>query len=153
MSPALSKVIEEIKRADLPQFADVALDFANARGGPFGETLLHVVAVWGDIDAARVLIAEGADIDIPGEHGCTPLHEAAIQGHVDVVRLLLSRGADPSLRSEFGDFLDIAARSDSAALRKLAAEMQDGEPNAAPNGGPAASVENPNAPGGPPSVS
>lgn len=28
-----------------------------------------------------------------------------------------------------------------------------GEPNAAPNGGPAASVENPNAPGGPPSVS
>ncbi len=128
MSPALAMVLEEIKRADLPQFADVPLNCANARGGPFGETLLHIVAVWGDADAARVLIDEGADIDVPAELGCTALHEAAIQGHVDVVKLLLSCGADPSLRCEFGDLFEIAARSNSDLLRTFAVETRKGEP-------------------------
>ena len=68
MSPALSKVIEKIQQAGLPDFADVPLDSAKARGRePFRETLLHVVAVWGDAESARVLIDEGADIDVPGE--------------------------------------------------------------------------------------
>lgn len=142
MSPELSRVVEKIKRADLPPFAEVALDSANARGGAYGETMLHVVAVWGEADSARVLLDEGADIDVPGEHGCTPLHEAALQGHIDVVTLLLSRGADPSLRSEFGDFFEIAARGDSDALRHLAAEARNCEPRAAPNGGPAAHLGN-----------
>jgi hypothetical protein len=32
-------------------------------------------------------------------------------------------------------------------------EIRDAQPDAPPNGGPAASIENPGAPGGPPSVS
>ena len=129
MSPALSKVLEEIRQADLPQFTDVPLDSANVRGGAFGETILHIVAIWGDAAAAGVLIDEGAEIDVQAEQGCTPLHEAALQGHVDVVTLLLSRGADPALRCEFGDFFEIAARSDSEFLRRVATETQNGEPS------------------------
>lgn len=124
MSPALSKVVDENMRADLPQFGDVSLDSVSTRGGAFGETMLHVVAVWGDVDAARVLIDEGADIDVPGEHGCTPLHEATMQGHASVATFLLSRGADPLLRCEFGDFFEIAARSDSEAIRQMAADTR-----------------------------
>lgn len=136
MSPELSSVIAEIKRADLPQFAGATLNSANARAGAFGETMLHVVAVWGDTNAARVLIDEGAEFDVPGEHGCTPLHEAALQGHTDFVKLLLSRGADPFLRGEFGDFIEIAFQSDSETLRQIAAEIQNGEPGAAHEPGP-----------------
>ena len=119
MSPALSRVIDDIRRADLPQFGDTSLDSVNVQGGAFGETMLHVVAIWGDVDAARVLIDEGAVIDVPGEYGCTPLHEATMRGYASVVTLLLSRGADPSLRCEFGDFFEIAARSDSVAIQRI----------------------------------
>lgn len=120
MSPALASVLEKIREADLSSFAGVELSSADVRDRGFGETLLHVVAIWGDVDSARILIEEGATIDVPGEHGCTPLHEAALQGHVEVVKLLLSKGADPKRKSEFGDFLEIAAQSDNPSLRILA---------------------------------
>ena len=120
MSPALAKVLEKIREAELPSFAGVELSGADVRDGGFGVSPLHVVAVWGDVNSARVLIEEGATIDVPGEHACTPLHEAALQGHVDVVKLLLSKGADPKRLSDFGDFFAIAARSDNPALRSFA---------------------------------
>jgi ankyrin repeat protein len=120
VSPALAKVLAKIRDADLPQFAGVELSSADIRGGGFGESPLHVVAIWGDVESACILIEEGAPLDLPGEHGCTPLHEAALLGHVDVVRLLLSKGADPKLKCEYGDFSEIAARSEDPSLRALA---------------------------------
>jgi uncharacterized protein len=120
MSPALAAVLEKIRGAELPSFADVELTGPNDRSRTFGETPLHVVAVWGDANAARVLLDEGAVIDLPGEHGCTALHEAALHGHIEVVKLLLARGADRKLQGDFGSFSEIAGRSKSPELRKLA---------------------------------
>jgi ankyrin repeat protein len=115
----LSIVLDKIRSADLPAFAGVELSGADVRDRCFGESPLHVVAIWGDVDAARVLIEEGATIDVPGEHGCTALHEAAAQGHVEVVKLHLAKGADPKLKSEFGDFFEIASRSEVPELREF----------------------------------
>lgn len=119
MSPALSKVLNKIREADLPSFAGVELTGPDVRDRGYGESPLHIVAIWGDVDSARVLIEEGATIDVPGEHGCTALHEAAMQGHVEVVKLLLEEGADPKLKSEYGDFYEIAGRSENPMLRAL----------------------------------
>jgi len=119
VSPALADVLDKIRQAGLPSFVGVDIVGPNIRSRGFGETPLHVVAVWGDLDSARILIHEGACLDVPGEQGCTPLHEAAMQGHVEVVKLLLASGANRKLKSEFGDFSEIAGMSDNPEIRKL----------------------------------
>jgi len=120
MSPALAKVFQKIRDAALPSFMGLELTDPNVRTRGFGETPLHIVAIWGDVDSANVLLDEGALIDVPGEEGCTALHEATLQGHAEMVRLLLRRGADKKLKSNFGDFYEIAGRSENPEIRKLA---------------------------------
>ncbi len=124
MSPGLSSVLKKIQAANLPMFDRVTLTGPNVRSNGFGETPLHVVAFWGDVDATRVLIQEGGLIDVPGEDGCTPLHEATMQGHLEVVRLLLASGADRNLKSEFGDFSEVAAMSENPEIQELGSQSK-----------------------------
>jgi ankyrin repeat protein len=72
-----------------------------------GATLLHVAAEYGEVDAARLLLDRGADVDAAalidahGFGGQTPLFHAVAQYSdygVDVARLLIERGADLSIR-------------------------------------------------------
>lgn len=79
--------------ADLPEFVGVPLENIDVRGY-FGNTLLHIAAVRNDIDAVRVLIEGGANVNSEGEHGYTPLHEAVEQGHFEIADLLIKSGAD-----------------------------------------------------------
>lgn len=57
---------------------------------PAGETPLMYLAVAGQTDRARQLIARGAKVN---RLGWTPLHYAASKGHADTAKLLLSKGA------------------------------------------------------------
>ena len=70
--------------------------------GFFGTTPLHVVAVWGSVEAGRLLLAAGADPNVMAEHGYTPLHEAVEQGHKAFVELLLANGASPQIKNDDG---------------------------------------------------
>jgi ankyrin repeat protein len=72
------------------------------------------VAIWGDVEAAEVLLANGTDINAAGEDGDTPLHRAlmARANMVQMVKFLLSRGADPDIRNQYGD----APRDDALKL-------------------------------------
>jgi ankyrin repeat protein len=86
------------------------LDFggtAMRRLGLQGTTLLHVAAEYGLVDAARLLLDRGADVNAPAEidaagvGGQTPLFHAVSQFGdygLEVARLLLDRGADLSIR-------------------------------------------------------
>lgn len=71
---------------------------------PDGFTPLHLAAFFGALDAARLLIARGADADSRGEGWMTgtPLHSAAAASHQDIVGLLLEAGADPNARQSAG---------------------------------------------------
>ncbi len=61
-------------------------------------TLLHDMAMAGEIEKAELLLDHGAEIDaIDDEYRSTPLGLAARRGHKDMVALLLRRGADPKL--------------------------------------------------------
>lgn len=62
-----------------------------------GDTPLHMVVHWGEIESARSLIAAGADLNAQGERGFTPLFYART---VEMARLLLNSGANPRI---FGD--------------------------------------------------
>lgn len=72
-----------------------------------GATLLHVAAEYGLLEAARLLLDRGADvnahatIDEAGVGGQTPIFHAATQfddAGLPLVRLLVDRGADLSIR-------------------------------------------------------
>lgn len=97
----------------------VEVNGPNVRGSSFNQTPLHVVAVWGDVDAARILLDAGAEIDLSGEGECTALHEAILQEHVEMVRLLVARGADLQRRCEFGSTLELAESAENPELLKI----------------------------------
>lgn len=60
-------------------------------------TLLHDMALTGDVPKARLLIQYGADVNyLDDEYSSTPLGYAARWGHVAMVKLLLESGADPN---------------------------------------------------------
>jgi ankyrin repeat protein len=80
-----------------------------------GATLLHVAAEYGSVDAARLLLDRGADvdgraaIDESGVGGQTPIFHAASQYWdygLAVAELLISRGADLSARARLPGHCD-----------------------------------------------
>jgi uncharacterized protein len=64
-----------------------------------GETPLVEAAMRGYVDAIKVLLDVGADINArPGGAGMSALMWAAFNGQTDAVKYLLERGADPRLK-------------------------------------------------------
>lgn len=86
-------------------FGTTAARMLTLRGG----TLLHVAAEFQNIDAARLLLDRGADVnatamvDEAGLGGQTPIFHAATQtsdAGLPVVQLLVKRGADLTVRAK-----------------------------------------------------
>jgi ankyrin repeat protein len=69
-----------------------------------GWTPLHLAAFFGHLEAARRLIAAGADVRVVSRNSLanTPLHAAAAGKHSDVALLLLEAGADPRVLDSGG---------------------------------------------------
>ena len=74
-------------------------DISAQQPGGGGETALQLSAVFGQIDAAAVLIELGADVNARSRDGSTPLHSAAYFGRTGIVKLLLENGARPDLQN------------------------------------------------------
>ena len=62
---------------------------------PGGMTPLLFAARDGCLDAARLLVEAGADVNLADPNGITPLVMAITNGQPAVARLLIDRGADP----------------------------------------------------------
>ena len=58
-----------------------------------GATPLFIACEKGHVDAARVLLDDGADVNHAYKDGATPLYVACQNGHVAVATLLLDKGA------------------------------------------------------------
>lgn len=67
-----------------------------------GNTELIVCASEGDIEKAKLLLANGADINARNEQGGTALLIAVLNNHPSMVSLLLNHGADASIASNKG---------------------------------------------------
>ena len=73
----------------------------------------------GLLDAAKLLVEGGADVNAPDPNGITPLLMALTNGQIAVARLLLEHGADPKRSDWWGrtplwaavDIRNLAARS------------------------------------------
>jgi uncharacterized protein len=64
---------------------------------PMRNQPLHAcIALSRDLETARILIEQGADINATQAGGYTPLHQAAAAGLEELTRLLLEAGANPN---------------------------------------------------------
>jgi ankyrin repeat protein len=84
----LCEVLDSI--GDAADIFGVELKDVNQRG-VYGNTLLKIATVRGDIDAARVLLDAGAEVDAVVEEGCTALWYASAFNHPEIVRILLDQ--------------------------------------------------------------
>ncbi len=65
-------------------------------------TALHPAAGRGHTEIARLLIAEGADINAKDKYEWTPLHYAALHGRTKTAELLIVKGADVNAKDNEG---------------------------------------------------
>jgi len=74
----------------------------NKKSNQYEYTPTYIAAFEGHIDCLRLLIENGADVNIPNKYNYTPTHIAAEKGHVDCLRLLIENGADVNKANQFG---------------------------------------------------
>ena len=98
--PSLKDVLDRVNRAVTDFLFQPAVKATDV--GSTGDSPLHKVVIWGDVDAAGVLLMHGADINAPGEDDDTPLHRAVASEKVEIVTFLLLKGGDPDLKNSFG---------------------------------------------------
>ncbi|KAI9451379.1 hypothetical protein BJY52DRAFT_1175085 [Lactarius psammicola] len=85
----------------------------NARGGNYG-TPLNAAFVKGEVEIARILLKNGANINTLDDVGTSSLHRAAEFGHSAVVKLLLERQADINVLT-LGDLAETPLHSAASA--------------------------------------
>lgn len=70
------------------------------KGYNFSESSFIDCAEKGDIEAAKMFISEGININACDKEGQSALMRASLFGHTDMVGLLLEKGADIKIRSK-----------------------------------------------------
>jgi len=63
---------------------------------------IHVASYEGKYDKVRLLLKEGADVDLRNADQRTPLHFAVQEGHEEIVSFLIANGADVNAKTTQG---------------------------------------------------
>ncbi|KAK8826635.1 hypothetical protein WA538_006094 [Blastocystis sp. DL] len=86
-------------------------------------TPLHLACYFGSLEAARLLIEYGANVNALAQDNVRPLGFAVMKNHMDIVRLLLSNGAASGINAQFQkndvSCLHIAAKNGSKEMVQL----------------------------------
>lgn len=90
----------EVARCLVLKGADVNLPSNNG----FNVFPIHSAAAGDYTDIARMLIDNGANVNVKQQAGATPLHSAAQNGNLELLILLLEHGAEINIRMEGGKF-------------------------------------------------
>ena len=79
----------------------------NGRDPNFGASVLAAAVVRNQVETAKYLIENGADVNQASQDGSTPLHTAALFGFAESAELLIDSGADIFARGQGGSPSDI----------------------------------------------
>merc|ERR1711963_30651 len=91
----------------------------NARD-VFDSLPLHQAAKNNNVDVAKLLLENSADVDSTDNYGETALHDAALWNSVDVAKLLLENSANvDSANNEGATPLHVAARKNSVGVAEI----------------------------------
>ena len=92
----------------------------DARVGRKGETMLMLAARKMHTEIVKLLLDNGADLNIKGNYGYTALMIAVREGNTEIVKLLLDNGADLNIKGNYGyTALMIAVREGNTEIVKL----------------------------------
>jgi ankyrin repeat protein len=99
--------------------ADPALAMLPDEADPFQSLPLHLAAINGHIEIARLLLETGVPVDCGDSDQSTPLHTALLNRHPEMAAFLIANGADVNRRDRNGAYsLSFAASGgDSACVR------------------------------------
>ena len=98
MDKKVSDLLRQVQST--ADFGYVTFDSINDTNA-LGENALHCVCVWGELEAAKLLVENGIQINQRGEFGFTPLRVAVDFGFKEIADLLIACGADvTALESE-----------------------------------------------------
>jgi ankyrin repeat protein len=97
-------------------------DVGAVARNPMAVTPLHSAAASCEIEIARLLLENGAEVDARQQGGWTALHAAAMHGDEALADLLLSYGADPALNA--GNGSDAAALAQEKGYEALARKLR-----------------------------
>lgn len=75
----------------------------NARQPREGSTALSTAALHGNVEAAKMLLDRGAQVERTNEDGNTPMHVAAFLCHEDVLAVLLENGGSVTTKNRRGE--------------------------------------------------
>ena len=99
MIKTVRELLNEVE--SVADFAGIKLNDINDTNS-FGDNALHCVCIWGDIEAVKLLVENGINIEQKGEGGFTPLKVADDFGHREIVSYLITKGANiEALEAEF----------------------------------------------------
>jgi ankyrin repeat protein len=99
---SLTEILESVSDILFPEELGERIVDVNDHGYD-GDTPLHALVTWQDVEGARLLIAAGADVNAVGEMSETPLHGALSNQDLPMIRLLIEANARTDMRSKFGE--------------------------------------------------
>lgn len=89
----IGRAVATGKVAEVESLVEAGADINGAN--TTGQTPLHLAVANGNAEMVRVLLEDGAELDLPdASEQCSALHVAAQNGDVDIVKLLVRYGAD-----------------------------------------------------------
>ncbi len=89
---------DEVARYLVLKGAEVNLPSKNG----FNVFPLHSAIAGNFVNMSKMLIENGAEVNIVQQSGLTPLHSAAQNGNIELIILLLEKGANVQIRTEGG---------------------------------------------------
>jgi len=73
-----------------------------------GEAPLHQACLGRNMSIIRILLENGANINVKTDHGDAPIHWSIRTGDADLVAFLVKRGADVVTPGRYGTAMDVA---------------------------------------------
>jgi len=92
-----------------------------------GVTVLHQSCLSGQLDIVRLLVENGAELELRDDRGWTCLHYAAYGGHVDVVNFLINSCVDVTAMSLEGKLAIDVAKGEGIVFLLASAILRAGK--------------------------